>query len=474
MCSMRLIVMLFLLAGAGEAGAGQREARAAAEWVNRAVIYHIWLRSFSPEGTLAGVTARLDQLAELGVDVLYLSPIMQRSGIEPAGPYNISDYYQIDPEYGTEADLKELCGQAHRRGLRIMLDIVYYHTAFDSVLMKYPDFFVRNPDGKIKLGNWYRPVLDFSNPKVREYLTGNLVHWVKNFDVDGYRCDVAGGSPTSFWEQARDALEKVKPGVLLLAEADLPEHQLKAFNISYNFTYHSTLMKVMKDGEPASLLREQWERMRAMMPRGARMLHYTDNQDQGRSVLSNGGRADMMMTALNCTLDGIPFLYNGQEIWDTMPTDSGKQNPIRWGLLAERRWVFEGYKKLLQIRRREPALTSGELIWVDNTEPGSVLSFIRRKGTDEVIVMVNLSNRKLTGTIDLPVADYCPLFDLVRNERIGYRMYLGKLPFTLNGFDFRIAKREPPIGMGDFDYRKPGAVWEYLEKRKAAPNPPTP
>jgi glycosidase len=292
---------------------------------------------------------------------------------------------------------------------------------------------------------------------------------VKEFDVDGFRCDVAGGSPTSFWEQARDALDKVKPNVLMLAEADMPEHQWKAFDIGYNFTYHASLMKVVHDGEPASLIREQWERMNAAMPRGARMLHYSDNQDQGRSVLSNGGRADMAMTALNATLDGIPFLYNGQEIWDTMPTDSGKANPIRWQLLAERGWVFDVYRKLFQLRLREPALTSGEVVWVANSEPASVASFLRRKGKDEVLVMVNLSSRKVSGTVDLPVADYCPLYDIFRNERIGYRMYPGKVQFTLNAFDFRIAKREPPAGMGDFDYREPGAMHEYMRNRKVAP-----
>jgi glycosidase len=452
-------------------GAAQpaREARAAPEWVNRAIIYHIWLRSFSPEGTLAAVTARLDQLAKLGVNVLYLSPIAQRTALADGGPYNIRDYYAIDPEYGTAADLKVLAAEAHKRGLKIMLDVVFYHAAFDSVLMKWPDFFVRNPDGKIKLGNWHRPVLDFSNPKVREYLVANLVWWTKEFDIDGFRCDVAGGSPTSFWEQARDALEKVKPNVLMLAEADMPEHQLKAFDISYNFTYHSALMKVVHDGEPATLIREQWERMHAFMPRGARMLHYSDNQDQGRSVLSNGGRADMAMTALNATLDGIPFLYNGQEIWDTMPTDSGKTNPIRWQLLAERGWVFDAYSRLFHLRLREPALTAGELIWVANSEPSCVVSFLRRKGLDEVVVIVNLSSRKVSGIIELPVADYCPLYDIFRNERIGYRMYPGKVQFSLNSYGFHIAKREPSIGMGDFDYRRPGAMQEYLKKRKVAP-----
>jgi len=432
-----------------------REARAVPEWVSRSIIYHVWLRSFSPEGTLAGVTARLDHLAKLGVNVLYLSPIAQRTALAHGGPYNIRDYYAIDPEYGANADLKTLTAEAHKRGLKIMLDMVFYHAAFDSVLMKWPDFFVHNPDGKVKLGNWRRPVLDFSNPKVRDYFTANLVWWVKEFDVDGFRCDVAGGSPTAFWEQARDALDKVKPNVLMLAEADMPEHQWKAFDISYNFTYHAALMKVVRDGEPATLIREQWQRMNAFMPRGARLLRFTDNQDEGRSVLSNGGRADLAMTALNATLDGIPFLYNGQEIWDTMPSGSGKLNPIRWQLLGERGWVFDAYRKLFQLRLRELALTSGEVVWLGNSEPSSVVSFLRRKGKDEVVVIVNLSNRKLSGTVELPVADYCPLHDIYRGERIGYRMYPGKVQFNLGAYGFHIAKREPAMGMGDFDYRKP-------------------
>jgi hypothetical protein len=131
--------------------------------------------------------------------------------------------------------------------------------------------------------------------------------------------------------------------------------------------------------------------------------------------------------------------------------------------------VFDAYRKLFELRLRQPALTSGELIWVANSEPSSVVSFLRRKGKDEVLVMVNLSSRKVSGTVDLPVADYCPLYDIFRNERIGYRMYPGKVQFSLNSFDFRIAKREPPAGMGDFDYRQPGAMYEYMRNRKVAP-----
>ncbi len=117
--------------------------------------------------------------------------------------------------------------------------------------------------------------------------------------------------------------------------------------------------------------------------------------------------------------------------------------------------MFDAYRKLFQLRLRELALTSGEVVWLGNSEPSSVVSFLRRKGKDEVVVIVNLSNRKLSGTVELPVADYCPLHDIYRGERIGYRMYPGKVQFNLGAYGFHIAKREPAMGMGDFDYRKP-------------------
>src|SRR5215831_2663078 len=254
----------------------ERHSRTAPEWLKQATVYQVWLRSFSAEGTLKAVTGRLPYLANLGVTFVYLSPFMKGPH-----PFEMSDYYAINPEHGTEEDLRELVTEAHRLKLKVMMDVVFFHSAPDNVLMKDPDNYMRTAEGKILLGYFALPRLNFENPKLRSYLIGNLIHWVKDFGIDGFRCDVSGGVPLTFWEEARDALDEVKPDLVLLAECDMPEEQIKAFDVSYDYPfYYFPLVAVLTKGEPANSLREHWERSRAAFPHGARFLHFSDNHDQ--------------------------------------------------------------------------------------------------------------------------------------------------------------------------------------------------
>src|SRR6267142_2958976 len=215
------------------AGVGEREARVAPDWLKRATIYQVWLRSFSQEGSLKAVTTRLPYLADLGVTIVYLSPFLKGPH-----PFKVSDYYAVNPELGTDDDLKRLIAEAHRLKLKVMMDVVFYHSALDNVLMDDPENYMHTPEGKILLGRWELPRPNFDNPKLRRYLIGSLIHWVKDFGVDGFRCDVSGGVPLPFWEEARDELDGLNPEIILLAECDMPEEQLKAFDISYNYPFY--------------------------------------------------------------------------------------------------------------------------------------------------------------------------------------------------------------------------------------------
>ncbi len=291
---MRLLALRLLLAlEIGSACAqnlsfGSREARSVPEWLPRTTIYEIWLNAFSKEGTLHGAIPRLPYVADLGASVVYLGPIAKHSAAPHASPYSIADYNAIDPDYGNEQDLHDFVSAAHKLKLKVMLDIVYYHAAPDTVMLKHPDWFVKTPDGKIARGFWPQPLPDYRNAQVRKYLIDSLVHWVRDFKVDGFRCDVGGGVPISFWEEARKALDRVNPDVILLSESDRPDDQLHAFDINYNFQYYLALRSVLRDGAPAIKLRENWEMMKRTMPRGARLLHYSDNHDWPRAVLQFG------------------------------------------------------------------------------------------------------------------------------------------------------------------------------------------
>jgi len=429
---------------------GSQTARPAPEWLQRATIYELWLDAFSPEANLRGAVTRLSKVADLGAKIVYLGPIAKFTARPHGSPYSVADYNEIDPELGTAQDLHDFVKVAHDLQLKVMLDIVYYHAAPDNVLVKeHPEYFVKTTDGRLARGFWPQPLPDFGNPEMRKYLIASLVHWVRDFDVDGFRCDVGAGVPISFWNEARKALDATKPEVVLLSEADRPDDQLHAFDINYNFDYYLTLVSVLRDGAPAIKIREQWERMHATMPQGARLMRYSDNHDWPRPVVQFGRKGAMAASVLNFTLDGIPFIFNGDEIDDPNPTSWRKPLPIRWpeqlGGTNEKDAgaVLEQYKKLFSTRSKEPDLTSGELIWINNTEPQSVLSFLRKKGDSEILVIVNLSNRQLHVTMDLPVMEYSAVENLLKPEKTWFQLYSGRVSADLGAYESIVGKKIP-------------------------------
>src|ERR1035437_6141853 len=219
-----------------------KTARSSPQWVRDGVVYEVFPRNFSGEGNFNGITARLDELKDLGATILWLMPIhpqgeKMRKG-PPGSPDRVRDYYAINPDYGTEADLKRLVSEAHQRGLKVIIDVVANHTAWDSVLMQHPEFYKQAASGKIipPVKEWTDVAgLNYANPKLREYMIAMLKHWIDpaRAGLDGYRCDVAAEVPTSFWEEARAELTKVKPDIIMLAEASKPELLTNAFDLDY-------------------------------------------------------------------------------------------------------------------------------------------------------------------------------------------------------------------------------------------------
>ena len=457
----RVFLTLLLALAASVSVLGQsvasRNARAAPASLERSVIYQLWMRSFTPEHTLKAVTARLPYIAELGADIIYMSPLNVH-GYQPSDrgpnirsrPYEIKDYDRIEPEYGTEEDLKALVAEAHKLGLKVMMDIVYGHSANDCVLLNRPGFFQRTPDGALLISRWKTPMPNFTNPQVREYFRDNMVHWVRDVGIDGFRADWPGVVPIEFWEQARDAMDKVNREVIMLSEADRPEHQLKAFDISYNGLHFSALQAAFLNGESAERIRQQWEKAKAAYPRGSRFLHWNDNHDQNRVDVAFGARAAMTTSVLNFTMDGIPFIYNGQEIGDTSPTSVS----IRWptaqpgsGQRSRQNARLEIYKRLMEMRKQEPAFTSGELVWVKNSNPDGVVSFVRRRGGDEILILINTVNRPTTVEVDLPAAGYAGARDLVKNQPVRSSAAGARLSIPLGALDYVVAKRASPRAM---------------------------
>ncbi|HVV73256.1 MAG TPA: alpha-amylase family glycosyl hydrolase [Verrucomicrobiae bacterium] len=424
-------------------------ARTAPQWVRDGVIYELFPRNFSGEGNFNGVTARLDELKDLGVNIIWLMPIhplgekMRKGTI--GSPYAVKDYYAINPDYGTESDLKRLVAEAHKRNLKVIIDIVGNHTAWDSVLMEHPEFYKQDAAGKIipPVPEWTDVAgLNYENPKLREYMIGMLKHWIDpaTFDLDGFRCDVASMVPTAFWEEAREELTKVKPDIMMLAEASKPDLMVKAFDVDYAWPLHGALNDVLLNGAPASQLTHSWEESRRLFPRGSLHMRISDNHDEPRAVARFGIQGALAASAFMFTIDGVPLLYNGMEVGDA--TESGdpalfEKIPVFWHPKG-RPPLREIYHSLIQLRQQHPGFRNDRVIWLRNSEPADLMTFMRVDENDEFAVVINFSNRPRVGWVEVMHGeDFRPvtIAGMPAPQAAGFPL------FKLNGFEWRIYQR---------------------------------
>ena len=451
-CSFAALVAGLFLATLVSAGASDRDvagehARISPAWLRESTIYELYPRAFSASGDFNGITARLDELKELGVNVLWLMPVQPigeklRKGTL-GSPYAIRDYYAINPEYGTTNDFKRLVTEAHARGLRVILDIVANHTAWDNVMMKRPEFYKQDANGKVipPVADWSDVAgLNYENAALRDYMVAMLKYWVKEFDVDGFRCDVAYMVPTTFWEQARAELDKLKPDLIMLAEASKPELLVNAFDLDYSWPLHGTLNKVLLEGAPASELRRSWEESQRQFPRGALHLRISDNHDEARAVARFGIRGALAAAALTFALDGVPLIYNGMEAGDA--TESGdpalfEKMPVFWKS-KERPPLRETYRDLVRLRKQFAPLRNDRVVWLRNSNEADLVSIMRLDEKDELVILINLSNRPQVGWAEVQNANqFKPLKIAGAPDATSDGFPL----FRLNGFEWRIYHR---------------------------------
>jgi len=426
-----------------------QHARSSPAWLREGVIYEIFPRNFSAHGNFNGITARLDELKALGVNILWLMPIhpvgekMKKGTL--GSPYAVRDFYAINPEYGTEADLKRLVSGAHQRAMKVIIDVVANHTAWDSVMMKSPEFYKQNAEGKIvpPVPDWSDVAgLNYESPKLREYMLAMLKHWIDpaGFDLDGFRCDVAYMVPTSFWEHARAELTSVKPDIMMLAEATKPELLINAFDIDYSWPLHGALNNVLLNGAPASELRRSFEESLRQFPQGSLHLRISDNHDEARAVARFGVKGALAASVLMFTLDGVPLLYNGMEAGDA--SESGdpalfEKMPVFWHP-KDRPPLRDIYRDLIKLRKQYAPFHNDRVIWLHNSEEADLLTFMRSDSKDEFVIAINFSNRPVVGRAE------------VLNDQEFKPVKISGMPefpangfpgFRLNGFEWRIYHR---------------------------------
>jgi len=415
-------------------------ARKSADWVRDAVIYEVYLRSFSKEGTFRGLQKRLQELKSLGVTVVWLMPIHPVGELGRKGrlgsPYSVQDYYGINPEFGTLDDFKLLVASVHRLGMKIIIDLVANHTSWDSKLMfDHPEWFAKNKEGLIVSPNadWTDVAqLDYRHHELRKYMIKMMVYWVRDIGIDGYRCDVADLLPLDFWETARQALDEIKP-VMMLAEGKNPDDHLKAFDLTYSWNVYDVLSEVVREKRTVNILDQKLGREHLRYPKNALRMRFISNHDKnvqdGPSVQLYSKAGAKAAAALIFTLPGVPLIYNGDEVGNSKKLNLTDKVDIDGSQDGDFR---REYTKLAELRGAHPALREGsyQRIWCSDST--RVFAFQRVRGNDTVCVLINFSKANK----DVRIKSTVTLFDLRADKMI--KSEKGKVALNLSPYQYSL------------------------------------
>lgn len=413
------------------------------------VIYEVNIRQYSPEGTFNAFTKDIPQLKELGVKIIWVMPIFPISQTKrkatggddskfasemPAAEqhkylgsyYAVSDFRKVNPEFGTLEDFRNLVKTAHENGIYVILDWVPNHTGWDHVWIKnHPEYYTKNAKGEIidpinpetgKSWGWTDVAdLNYDNQNLRKAMTADMMYWIKDEAIDGFRCDVAGNVPLDFWQQAIPQLRKQK-NIFMLAEAWEPALlKNNLFDMAYAWDGHHTLNKIAQGKEPVKQFDAYIEKINKDYEANDILMNFVDNHDENSwngTIKSRLGEAEEAMTALTYLMPGMPLIYSGNEYGlehslkffekDSIPKTKGKQ----WELRA----------KLGKIKNEIDALHGGKNKATYKRIPATnenVLVFERMKNGKKVIYLANLSAKPVS--VSLPLTGQ---FKDIMNEKM--------------------------------------------------------
>lgn len=392
------------------------------------VMYSVFVRNYSPEGTFEGVRRDLDRIQSLGVDVIWLLPIhpigeKHRKGTL-GSPYAIQDYRKINPEYGTLEDFTRLVEDIHKRGMKCIIDVVYNHTSPDSWLAKHhPEWFYHKPDGSFgnRIADWYDVIdLDYSQPDLWDYQIETLTQWAAI--VDGFRCDVAPLVPLDFWLRAREEVEQVRPGCLWLSESVEPRfiaecrsrglcalsdsEIFQAFDVSYEYDIFDWFKDYHTGKASLESYAEAVNRQEYTYPANYVKLRYLENHDNPRAAFVIPDETALInWTAFIYFQKGMTLLYAGQEVEsshrptlfdkDTIDRNTGKD-------------LSNLLQKLGEIKRN-PLLTDSR--YEVHALPKDTLYAFHRAGEKQLTGIFSLRGEHSLIPVDVPDGRYVNLID---------------------------------------------------------------
>lgn len=404
------------------------------EWSKNATIYEVNIRQFTPEGTFKAFVPHLPRLKEMGIDIIWLMPIhpigeKNRKG-KMGSYYSVKDYYGVNPEFGTLEEFKSLVDTIHQMGMYVIIDWVANHSAWDNPLtVEHPEWYTKTKEGNFQPTPWYDwdDIIDFDydQPGLRQYMTEVLKYWVKEANIDGYRCDVAGFIPVDFWDNVRAELDDIKP-VFMLAEWESRDLHKHAFDMTYAWSLWDHLHGATVGKKGIGGLVGYMAHDVSSFPKGSYRMTFTDNHDKNSwegNQYSNFGDGLKAAIVAACTINGMPLVYSGQEAGLDRSLAFFEKDQIVWKDHPHAAM----YKTLFDLKHNNQALWNGEwggeMIRIYNDKMEQVVSFSREKNGDKVLPIINFSDKPVSVKLD---SKY--------NKGIYTELFSNK-EYTLNGDD---------------------------------------
>lgn len=385
-------------------------------WGNGTNIYEVNIRQYTKEGTLKAFMDHIPRLCDMGVEIFWLMPITPISVEKRQGTYGsyyaASSYIDIDPAYGTTADFKELIKEAHDCGLKVIIDWVANHTGYDHQwTVQYPAWYRKDDLGKFTgLYGWIDVIdLNYEIPEMRAEMIRSMKYWIKEFDIDGFRCDMARTVPLDFWVEARGQCDALKP-LFWLAECEILEYH-EAFDVTYGWEVMRATEKYMKKEirlpDIITILNSY-----ARYPVGSKKLLFTSNHDENTywgTEYEKYGIDAKAMAVFTCTWPGIPLVYSGQEKPNKKRLPFFEKDFINWEDKVE---LHDFYKTMLTLRKKNKALQESASVLIIPSNHPDVLVYLCRRQQDKVLVLLNFSKEQALFHFNHPAitGEYIDLF----------------------------------------------------------------
>lgn len=369
------------------------------KWKNSANIYEVNVRQYTTEGTFNAFAKHLPRLKEMGVKIIWLMPVTPISVEKRQGTlgsyYACSDYTSVNPEFGDLDDLKDLVVQAHEMEMKLIIDWVANHTGYDHYWTKeHPDWYEKDAEGNFTERHGWIDVIDlnYTNKDLRTAMIACMQYWIKECDIDGFRCDMAHLVPLDFWVEAKQQCEPLKE-LFWLAECEVPEYH-KVFDVSYSWKWMHATENLIRGFAGLQDIKNVLKEYQEYAP-GALKLFFTSNHDENSwngSEYEKYGNAAKVLSVFTFTWTGIPLIYSGQELPNLKRLKFFDKDEIEWDNKPLQMELF--YKKLLALKSNNAALHQTGNINVLPTEfNDSIFAFLRITDANKVLVILNLSNK---------------------------------------------------------------------------------